>query len=68
MWPALRALKAMGGSATNEELSAKIVELKKYPRRFKPSNIPTIGRRNSIINPHSPDEGTNGSGFAAVLR
>ena len=27
MWPALRALKAMGGSATNEELLAKIIEL-----------------------------------------
>ena len=27
MWPTLRALKAMGGSATNEELLAKIIEL-----------------------------------------
>lgn len=27
MWPALRALKAMGGSASNEELLAKVIEL-----------------------------------------
>lgn len=31
MWPMLRALKAMGGSATNEELLAKIIELEAYP-------------------------------------
>lgn len=31
MAPALRALKAMGGSATNEELLAKIIELEEYP-------------------------------------
>ena len=29
MWPALKALKAMGGSASNEELLAKIIELEK---------------------------------------
>jgi restriction system protein len=27
MWPALRALEAMGGSGTNEELLNKIIEL-----------------------------------------
>src|SRR4051812_48201382 len=30
MWPALRALKAMGGSGTNEELLAKVSELGNY--------------------------------------
>lgn len=30
MWPALRALKAMGGSGTNEELLAKVIELEKF--------------------------------------
>lgn len=31
MWPALQALKAMGGSATNEELLQKVIELGGYP-------------------------------------
>ena len=31
MWPTLRALRAMGGSATNEELLATIIELESYP-------------------------------------
>ena len=31
MWPTLQALKAMGGSATNEELLAKVIELEAYP-------------------------------------
>lgn len=31
MWPTLRALKVMGGSATNEELLAKIIELEALP-------------------------------------
>jgi restriction system protein len=31
MWPALNALKAMGGSASNEELLAKIIELEHIP-------------------------------------
>jgi restriction system protein len=30
MWPAIRALKAMGGSATNEELLAKVIELENF--------------------------------------
>ena len=30
MWPMLQALKLMGGSATNEELLAKIIELETY--------------------------------------
>lgn len=31
MWPTLRALKAMGGSATNEELLAKVIEVEAIP-------------------------------------
>ncbi len=31
MWPTLRALKAMGGSATNEELLNKVIEIEKVP-------------------------------------
>jgi restriction system protein len=31
LWPTIRALKAMGGSATNEELLAKVIELESYP-------------------------------------
>jgi restriction system protein len=31
MWPALQALKSMGGSGTNEELLNKIVELERIP-------------------------------------
>jgi restriction system protein len=30
MWPTLQALRAMGGSATNEELLAKVIELESY--------------------------------------
>jgi restriction system protein len=32
MWPTLRALKAMGGSATNEELLGKVVEIEQLPQ------------------------------------
>jgi restriction system protein len=35
MWPALRALKAMGGSATNEELLSKIIEIDKIPAEIQ---------------------------------
>jgi len=31
MWPTLQALKAMGGSATNEELLAEVIQLQAYP-------------------------------------
>src|ERR1700739_293273 len=31
MWPTLEALKAMGGSGTNEELLAKVIEVAKIP-------------------------------------
>jgi restriction system protein len=35
MWPALKALKSMGGSASNEELLAKIIELEKIPETIQ---------------------------------
>jgi restriction system protein len=35
MWPTLKALKAMGGSASNEELLAKVVELEGYPENVQ---------------------------------
>jgi restriction system protein len=35
MWPALKALKAMGGSASNEELLAKIIGLEKIPESIQ---------------------------------
>lgn len=31
LWPTLRALRSMGGSATNEELLAKVIELENFP-------------------------------------
>jgi hypothetical protein len=31
MWPTLEALKAMGGSGTNEELLAKVIEVANVP-------------------------------------
>jgi hypothetical protein len=31
MWPTLKALRAMGGSATNEELLSKIIDLEAIP-------------------------------------
>ena len=31
MWPTLKALKAMGGSASNEELLAKVIEIENIP-------------------------------------
>lgn len=31
MWPTLKALKALGGSATNQELLDKIIELENFP-------------------------------------
>jgi restriction system protein len=35
MWPALKALKAMGGSASNEELLTKVIELEKFPQNVQ---------------------------------
>ncbi|MGH7073208.1 MAG: restriction endonuclease [Stellaceae bacterium] len=31
MWPAIKALKAMGGSASNDELLAKVIEIENIP-------------------------------------
>ena len=31
MWPALKAIKALGGSATNDELLDKVIELEHFP-------------------------------------
>ena len=31
LWPTLQALKAMGGSASNDELLAKVIELEQIP-------------------------------------
>src|SRR5262245_20257031 len=35
MWPTLKALKAMGGSASNEELLAKIIEQGNIPENIQ---------------------------------
>jgi len=35
MWPAVLALKSLGGSATNEELLAKLTELLKLPQEVQ---------------------------------
>jgi restriction system protein len=37
MWPTMQALRAMGGSATNEELLAKVIELEGYPPEVQAS-------------------------------
>lgn len=34
-WPTLRALKAMGGSGTNEQILAKVIELEAIPREVQ---------------------------------
>ena len=31
LWPTLKALRAMGGSASNDELLAKVIELERIP-------------------------------------
>jgi len=48
MRPALQALKAMGGSATNEELLQKVVEIGGYPPRYRTLSTQIIGRPSSI--------------------
>ena len=35
MWPALRALKAMGGSGTNSEILEKVIEIENYPEEIQ---------------------------------
>lgn len=48
MSPALRALKAMGGSATNEELLAKIIELEGYSAEVQA--VQHVDQRQSRLN------------------
>jgi restriction system protein len=47
MWPALKALKAMGGSASNEELLAKVIELENVPEEVA-SFIHTDNRQTKL--------------------
>jgi len=46
MWPTLRALKAMGGSATNEELLTKIIEIESVPPEVQ--SIPHTQRETKL--------------------
>jgi len=47
MWPALQALKTMGGSASNDELLAKVIELERIPEEVA-SFIHTDNRQTKI--------------------
>ncbi|GAA0589988.1 restriction endonuclease [Craurococcus roseus] len=47
MWPLLKALRAMGGSATNEELLAKIIEQEAFPAEVQ-SVQHTDGRQTKL--------------------
>ena len=52
MVPALKALKAMGGSATNQELLDKVIELEEFPIiRHSPDDIQLRGNRTTIPTP-----------------
>lgn len=47
MWPAIEALKALGGSAANDELLTKVVEVMRLPPEVQ--NVPhTDGRQSKI--------------------
>jgi restriction system protein len=35
MWPALMAIRALGGSATNEELLEKVIEIEHIPEALQ---------------------------------
>lgn len=48
MWPALKALKRMGGSATNDELLAKVIELETIPASVQA--IPHSDHRETKLN------------------
>ena len=51
MAPALRALKAMGGSASNEEMLGKIIELEHIPQDVQAVHLSaTGGGKNTIVN------------------
>ena len=47
LWPALVALKAMGGSATNEELLARVIEQEGVPLEIQ--NIPHSDNRQTRL-------------------
>lgn len=47
MWPCLKALKAMGGSASNDELLVKVIELEKVPENVA-SFIHTDNRQTKL--------------------
>jgi restriction system protein len=47
MWPTVKALKAMGGSASNEELLAKVIEIEKIPESVQ-SFIHTDNRQTKL--------------------
>ena len=47
MWPTLKALKAMGGSASNDELLAKVIELEAIPEQVA-SFIHTDNRQTKL--------------------
>src|SRR5437660_174146 len=47
MWPTIKALKAMGGSASNEELLAKIIEVERIPEPVQ-SFIHTDNRQTKL--------------------
>lgn len=47
--PTLVALKAMGGSASNEELLGKLIELERIPERVASLFTQTTDNRNSRI-------------------
>jgi restriction system protein len=47
LWPTLKALKAMGGSASNDELLAKVIELEGIPEQVA-SVIHTDNRQTKL--------------------
>jgi len=47
MWPAIRALRAMGGSASNDELLAKVIEIENIPEHVQ-SFIHTDNRQTKL--------------------
>lgn len=47
IWPTIKALREMGGSASNDELLAKIIELEKYPEEIQ-SFMHTDGRETKL--------------------
>jgi restriction system protein len=48
MWPVLRALKAMGGSGTNQELLQKVIEIERIPEEVQ--NVIHTDHRQTRLN------------------